>query len=225
MLRAAAVLISRLCALLSALGSERQTPTRAGLKNLKRAVSYVAGTVNMGLTYHGATTDRYAQITVFVDSAFGGDLKLVQKPTGRPRYGFGVFVGNDLVYWQTKAADSVVLSSAHAEILGMSQACRQIAWMRNILNDAGFAQFKKAVIYEDNAAAISIAQREYLTSRTRHIHMRDLYVRELVARGDVEIRYVKTNENIADFFTKFQPIALFRAHRDILMGISPVKRA
>ena len=46
-----------------------------------------------------------------------------------------------------------------------------------------------------------------------------------VKKGDVEIRYVKTSENIADFFTKFQPIATFRIHRDILMGIRPVKRA
>ena len=81
------------------------------------------------------------------------------------------------------------------------------------------------MVYEDNAAAISIATRAYLTSRTRHIHLRDLYVRELATNGDVEICYVKTNENIADFFTKFQPVATFRIHRDILMGICPVKRA
>ena len=80
-------------------------------------------------------------------------------------------------------------------------------------------------MYEGNAAAISIATRAYLTSRTRHIHLRDLYVRELVKNGDVEIRYVKTNENIADFFTKFQPVATFHIQRDILMGICPVKRA
>ena len=56
------------------------------------------------------------------------------------------------------------------------------------------------MVYEDNAATISIAARPYLTSRTRHIHLRDLYVRELVTNGDVEIRYVKTNENIVGFF-------------------------
>ena len=63
-------------------------------------------------------------------------------------------------------------------------------------------------------------------THTPHVHLRDLYVRELVTNGDVEIRYVKTNENIADFFTKFQqPVATFRIHRDILMGMCPVKRA
>jgi len=208
----------------SSLGSERQKKTLAGLKNLKRSIGYVAGTVNMGLIYHGATTSRFAQITVYVDSEFGGDLKLTMNPTGRPRYGFGIFVGNDLVAYRTKSADTVVLSSANAEIIGLSEACRHLTWTRNLLKDLGF-KLSPTVVYEDNAAAISIATRAYLTSRTRHIHLRDLYVRELVTNGDVEIRYVKTNENIADFFTKFQPVATFRIHRDILMGICPVKRA
>ena len=45
----------------SPLGSERQKKTLAGLKNLKRSIGYVAGTVNMGLIYHGATTSRFAR--------------------------------------------------------------------------------------------------------------------------------------------------------------------
>ena len=37
-----------------------------------------------------------------VDSEFGGDLKLTTNPTGRPRYGFGIFTGsNDLVAYRT----------------------------------------------------------------------------------------------------------------------------
>ena len=172
----------------------------------------------MGLIYHGATTSRFAQITVYVDSEFGGDLKLTMNPTGRPRYGFGIFTGNDLVAYRTKSADTVVLASANAEIIGLSEACRHLSWTRNLLKDLGF-KLNPTVVYEVNAAANSIATRAYLTSRTRHIHLRELYVRELVSNGDVEIRYVKTNENIADFFTKFQPVATFRIHRDILMGI------
>ena len=178
----------------------------------------------MGLIYRGATTSRFAQVTVWVDSEFGRDLKLTKDPTGRPRYGFGILIDNDLVAYCTKSADTVVLSSAHAEIIGLSEACRHLSWTRNLLKDLGF-KLNPTVMYEDNATAISIATRAYLTSRTRHIHLRDLYVRELVKNGDVEIRYVKTNENIADFFTKFQPVATFRIQRDILMGICPVKRA
>jgi len=172
----------------SSLGSERQKKTLAGLKNLKRSIAYVAGTVNMGLIYHGVTTSRFAQITVYVDSEFGGDLKLTINPTRRPRYGFGIFAGNDLVAYRTKPADAVVLSSANAEIIGLSEACRNLPWTRNLLEDLRF-KLNPTVVYEDNAAAISIATRAYLTSRTRHIlHLRDLYVRELVTKGDVEIR-------------------------------------
>ena len=145
-------------------------------------------------------------------------------PTRRPRDGFGIFTGNDLVAYRTKPADTAVLSSSNAGVIGLSEARRHLAWTRNLLKDPGF-KLNPTAGYEDNAAAISIATRAYLTSRTRHIHLRDLYIRELATNGDVEIRYVKTNENIAELFTKFQPAATFRIHRDILMGICPVKRA
>ena len=118
----------------------------------------------------------------------------------------------------------VVLSSANAKIIGLSEACRHLSWTRNLLKDLGF-KLNSTVMYEDNAAAISIATRAYLTSRMCHIHLRDLYVRELAKNGDVEIRYVKTNENTAGFFIKFQPVATFRIQRENLMGICPVKRA
>ena len=130
----------------SSLGSERQKKTLAGLKNLKRSIGYVTDTVNMGLIYHGATTSRFAQITVYVDSEFGGDLKLTMNPTGRPRYGFGIFIGNDLVAYRTKPADTVVLSSANAEIIGLSEACRHLTWTRNLLKDLGF-KLNPTVVY------------------------------------------------------------------------------
>ena len=59
-------------------------------------------------------------------------------PTGRPRYGFGVFTGNDLVACRTKPADTAVLSSANTEIIGLSGACRHLTWTRNLLKDLGF---------------------------------------------------------------------------------------
>ena len=91
------------------------------------------------------------------------------------------------------------LQMLRSEIIGLGEAFRHLSWTRNLLKDLGF-ELNPTVVYEDNAATISIAARPYLTSRTRHIHLRDLYVRELVTNGDVEIRYVKTNENIVGFF-------------------------
>ena len=177
----------------------------------------------MCLIYHGVTTSRFAQITVYVDSEFGGDLKLTINPTRRPRYGFGIFAGNDLVAYRTKPADAVVLSSENAEIIGLSEACRNLPWTRNLLEDLRF-KLNPTVVYEDNAAAISIATRAYpnltrtLQPSTCATSTSASSLRTATSRSATS----KTNVNIAGFFAKFQPVATFRIHRDILMGICPV---
>jgi hypothetical protein len=41
-------------------------------------------------------------------------------------------------YYRTKSADTVVLSSANAEIIGLSEACCHLTWTRNLLKELGF---------------------------------------------------------------------------------------
>ena len=49
-----------------------------------------------------------------------------------------------------------------------------------------------------------------LTERTRHIHRLDSFVRELVRSGDIEIEYIKSEDNLADFFTEILPLGTCR---------------
>ena len=37
-------------------------------------------------------------------------------------------------------------------------------------------------------------------------------------RGDVEIEYIKSEDNLADFFTKILPLAAYRKLCDLIMG-------
>ena len=39
-------------------------------------------------------------------------------------------------------------------------------------------------------------------SRTKHIEIRHHFIRDHVARGDIELAYVPTKEQLADIFTK-----------------------
>ena len=43
-------------------------------------------------------------------------------------------------------------------------------------------------------------------------------MRELVRSGDVEIEYIKSEDNLADFFTKILPLAAYRKLCDLIMG-------
>ena len=74
-------------------------------------------------------------------------------------------------------------------------------------------------VYEDNQAAIRFVQGQTLTERTRHIHREDSAIRELQRNKEINIQYINTAYNLADFFTKILPMTTFRNFRDSIMGL------
>ena len=57
-------------------------------------------------------------------------------------------------------------------------------------------------LYEDNEAAIYLAKNQHVTSRTKHIDIRQHYVREHLKNNIGEIRAIKSEENFAYILTK-----------------------
>ena len=110
------------------------------------------------------------------------------------------------------------LSSSSAEIGTLSEACRRFIWLKRTLEGVGFI-IGTVTTYEDNVAAIKQAEGQTLTERTRHLHLRDMYVRELIRSKDIKLEYIKSCDNLADFFTKILPVSIFRIQRDLIMGI------
>ena len=74
-------------------------------------------------------------------------------------------------------------------------------WIKNQLMDYGF-QLKKIPILCDNTSAISITENPVHHSRTKHIDIRYHFIREHVLKGDIEMFFVPTDEQVADIFTK-----------------------
>ena len=73
--------------------------------------------------------------------------------------------------------------------------------MRNHLLDYNL-QLSKVPIYCDNTSAITIANNYVLHSKTKHIEIRYHFIRDHVMNGDVELHFVPTEYQLADFFTK-----------------------
>ena len=46
-----------------------------------------------------------------------------------------------------------------------------------------------------------------------------MFVRNLVRAKEITIKYIKSAENIADFFTKILSLTVFRTFRDRIMGM------
>jgi hypothetical protein len=54
----------------------------------------------------------------------------------------------------------------------------------------------------DNISAISVAKNPVFHKKMRHVERRHHFVRDHVEKGDIEMKYIDTERQLADIFTK-----------------------
>ena len=93
-------------------------------------------------------------------------------------------------------------------------------WLRYFI-DAQKLNVKEAVIYQDNHSDVLLDNNFRLSSgnRTKHILVRYFMIKDLIAMGDLKVKYFPTGKMIANYFTKpFQGDA-FQKFRAEIQGI------
>ena len=107
--------------------------------------------------------------------------------------------------WMSKKQSMVATSSTEAEYLAAAASVAEVAGVRNVLMDLGMEQKGPTRIYEDNKSCIAIAYNPMHYGRTKHFDIKAHFLRDRIARGEVEMRYCPTTEMIADMLTKSLP--------------------
>ena len=74
-------------------------------------------------------------------------------------------------------------------------------------------------MYVDNSGAVELSKERRSCQRSRHVDRRDLKVREYVAHGNIEVRKIGTDDNVADVFTKSLPAAAHHKHVKTARGL------
>jgi hypothetical protein len=87
--------------------------------------------------------------------------------------------------------------------------------MYAFLGELNMPQERPAVLHCDNMGAAALAVDAKGHARVKHIDIREHFIRERVADGDIEIVRTESANNLADIFTKTLPrdahLALVRA--------------
>jgi hypothetical protein len=122
------------------------------------------------------------------------------------------------ISWASRKQKSVALSSCEAEIVAASDAAKEAAYLTAFLDELGRSSEQPLKLHVDNQAARNLAYNPEHHERTKHIDRRHFYVRELVEDGRIVVPFVRSADNIADFFTKPLPSKTFFKFRDIIMG-------
>ena len=84
----------------------------------------------------------------------------------------------------------------------MYEATTEAVCLRNLPDDLQIPQKDPTVLQEDNQIAIKLAENEASHKRTKHIDVKYKYTQEQQDLGTICVKYVPSEENLADFFTK-----------------------
>ncbi|KAF7123464.1 hypothetical protein RHSIM_Rhsim12G0122300 [Rhododendron simsii] len=171
----------------------QSSPKESHYLAVKRIFKYLIGTPNLGLWYPKGTS---IDLIGYSDADFAG-CAIDRKSTS----GTCQFLGHSLVSWFSKKQHSVALSTAEAEYVAVGSCCAQVLWMKQQLEDFGLF-FDHIPIKCDNTSAINLTKNPIQHSRTKHIDIRHHFIRDHVQRGDVVIDFVRTDNQLADIFTK-----------------------
>ena len=134
--------------------------------------------------------------------------------------GWVFMLSSAAISWGSKRQVSIALSSCEAEIMAASEAAKEAVYLKRFAEELGAAHSDDPLeLFEDNKGARDLAYNPEHHSRTKHIDRRHFYIRELVELGELVVPYVKTDDNMADFFTKALPAKRFYAMRNKIMNV------
>jgi hypothetical protein len=63
-------------------------------------------------------------------------------------------------------------------------------------------RFERVSLMCDNISAISVTKNSVFHKNMRHVESRHNFLRDHVEKGDIEMRYIDTERQLADIFTK-----------------------
>jgi len=168
-------------------------PRTPHLDAIDRILRYLKGSPGKGIWMRKNGTNA---ICGYSDADWAGSFD--RKSTT----GFCTFVGGNLVTWKSKKQNVVARSSAEAEYRAMASTASELTWIKQVLTDLNVKANEPMQMFCDNQAARHIAANPIFHERTKHIEVDCHYIREKIQAQEIETPFVKSEDQLADIFTK-----------------------
>jgi len=177
------------------LARRTQKPSKRLFKQAKNILVYLRDTADRGIKLFGLNKRKKNVLRMFVDASFGGE------EDRHSVFGFLIYLDNSLIHYRSKKLPLIVLSSTEAEYVGICKAVQELLWIKNILQEMEIL-IDETIVYSDSQPALKIMKRPGISGRTKHLDLKLNFIKERVRKGEFELRYISSKENIADLLTK-----------------------
>jgi len=128
--------------------------------------------------------------------------------------GYIFFLVGGAISWRSKKQSIIASSTMEAEFIGCYEAISQALWFKFFIS--GFKvvdSIERSIkIHCDNSATVFFSRNNKSGSRSKHIDIKYLVIREDIKKQLISIEHISTESMVADPLTKGLLVKVFQDH-------------
>jgi transposase InsO family protein len=187
-----------------------QTPREKHWASVKRIFRYLSGTRDLSLSLGQSEEKTKPTLTGYSDADWG------TCPASRKSIsGYTVFLNGSPLSWASKKQTCVALSSTEAEYVAAGLLTKELLWIKMLAMDLKIP-LQNTTAYIDNIGGLLLAKNNVHHPKTKHISLVHHFIRDHVNNGEIELKWVPTQNQVADIFTKALDRTKFETFRKAL---------
>jgi len=156
-----------------------EKPTNANVKDLKRTLRYLKGSVDKGIFYGSKNA---LVLKAFSDADYA-DLTDRKSTTG-----YVILLGDSPIAWCSKKQKIVSLSTTEAEYIAGAECCRELKYLKSLLHELLDMDIS-ATLCVDNQSAIKLIKSGQMSRQSKHIDVRYHFISEELVKKLFTIEY------------------------------------
>jgi hypothetical protein len=175
-------------------------------KAAKRVLRYLQRTKDYMLTYRSLAN---LEIIGYSDSDFAGCQDTMKSTSG-----YIYMLAGGAVSWKSAKQSLIASSTMAAEFIACYEASNHGVWLRNFVTGLRIVDDieRPLKLFCDNKSAVLYSNNNRSSSKSKHIDIKFLVVKERVQSGQLSIEHIGTNSMVADPLTKGLPPKMFHEH-------------
>ena len=194
-----------ICNPMRELSKTMDAPAPVHLKEMYKVIRFVLSTKDYGLNFEQRKDMKKWTLKVLSDSDFAS------------LFGYIIYFCGIPIAQRSKGMKSVVLSTTEAEYMALSEIVNELMFIVQLLQTMNIEVELPITVHVDNVGAIWLSNNRRTSDRTKHIDIRTSFVKEYQEDGKIIIKFVKSEKNEADIFTKNTTNSIFQNHQKKLV--------